>query len=136
MAVNDLVAMLQVADVEKAMAFYRDVLGFELVSPQAVFEQDGVLFWCSMKAGKAQMMLARRDGGAPMAENKQGPGDTIFYIYSDDVMAMHASLKAKAIAVSDPRVTFYQMKEIQLEDPDGHTIWVAQHTDEAPTACE
>ena len=41
----------------------------------------------------------------------------IYYIYPDDLAALHAEWKAKGVAVTDLRVTSYGMKEFELRDP-------------------
>ena len=56
-----------------------------------------------------------------------------FYFYPDNVVALHESLKSRGYTVSDLRVTFYQMKEFEMEDPDGYQLWFGQETDESPT---
>jgi len=49
------------------------------------------------------------------------------------VAVLHASLKARGYEPSDLRVTFYDMKEFELEGPDGCRLWFGRQTAETPT---
>jgi len=49
------------------------------------------------------------------------------------VAVLHASLKARGYEPSDLRVTFYDMKEFELEGPDGGRLWFGRQTAETPT---
>ena len=46
--------LLMVYDMRRSVAFYRDVLGFEVVQ---TWEPDGHLYWAQLKLGGAVMML-------------------------------------------------------------------------------
>lgn len=137
MAMTNLIPMLCVSDVRKSLDFYRDTLGFELESPESKFEHDGVLCWCSIRSGQTQLMLT--SGHALDNDNEQkriGRGSAMFYFYPDDLMALFEALKTKGYEVSETRVTFYRMKEFELRDPDGYTLWFGQPTDEPATDCD
>ena len=60
----------------------------------------------------------------------------MFYFYPEDVVDVHSRLRTKGYRVSDLRVTFYHMKELEQEDPDGYQLWFGRHTEESPTQCE
>jgi len=137
MKLNDLIPMLSASDVEKSLDFYRDILGFELDTPESKFEEDGTLLWCSIRSGDVRMMLtACHTYDADNEDRRVGRGSIVFYYYPDDVMALWQSLKDKGYDVGETRVTFYQNKEFQMQDPVGHTLWFGQHTDKLATDCE
>jgi hypothetical protein len=60
----------------------------------------------------------------------------VFYFNSNNLVALHQEFKSRGVAVTDLRVTVYQMKEFEVRDPDGYWLWFGQETDEPPTVCE
>jgi len=122
--------MLGVADVQRSLDFYADTLGFKETDR---FEHEGTLCWAHVCAGaKNELMLTQME---EIEAGRTGRMQLFLYFYPDDVLTLHSSLRAKAYKVSDLRVTFYQMKEFELEDPDGYQLWFGQYTDEPPN-CE
>src|SRR4029450_3244624 len=114
MALTRLTPMLHVADVERSLAFYRDHLGFSVVSPEG-------------GAGGLAGGPIRRPGDP-------GAGwPVMFYFYPDDVESLHLALGSRGVEVGELCVTFYRMKEFSCLDPDGHMLTFGQETDEPPT---
>jgi len=134
---QQLIPMLCVSDVAASVAFYKDALGFDFVSPQSKFEEAGVLQWCMIQSGDVKLMLTGGEDGADdepdNADRRAGRSQAMLYFYPDDVMPLYASLKAAGRTVTAPRVTFYGMKEIVVEDPDGYTLYFGSPTDEPVT---
>src|SRR4029453_14552822 len=66
MALTRLTPMLHVADVERSLAFYRDHLGFMLVSPEAALREYG---WAHIRRDGVDLMLGGgvRGGALPPA---------------------------------------------------------------------
>ena len=132
MALTRLTPMLHVADVERSLAFYRDHLGFMLVSPEAALREYG---WAHIRRDGVDLMLAGGLEGGPIRR----PGDTgadwpvMFYFYPDDVESLHLALGSRGVEVGELCVTFYRMKEFSCLDPDGHMLTFGQETDEPPT---
>lgn len=122
MQLESLVPMLSVADVEKTLRFYQQALGFEVVHR---YEQDGFLHWALVRSGATELMFARCDVSQSVL-----PFDTkthlVLYFHLDDVDALHTSLKAQEYPVSNLQVTFYQMQEFTLRDPDGYQLCFGQ----------
>jgi len=134
MRVKQLIPMLNVSDIQRSLAFYQDIAGFELISPpETVTEWE----WAHLRANQAQLMLSGSGGPPPVPESpKQEEHENwpvIFYFYPDDVAALHAGLIRQGYRPSPLRVTFYGMKEFDLYDPDGHLLSFGQETDEPPT---
>jgi methylmalonyl-CoA/ethylmalonyl-CoA epimerase len=88
MTVNGLRQVAQhVEDLDRAVAFYRDVVGLEFI---ARFEPPGLAFF---KLGSARLLL---EAGAPSA---------ILYLGVDDVTAATDDLRAKGVTIeSEPHV--------------------------------
>jgi len=127
MALNSLIPMLSVVDLNRTMAFY-DRLGFRVINSFGDDPADPR--WCMLERDKVRLMFNQ-----PPREEMEGlPARArdfqIFYFYPDDVPALHACWKAAGLAVSDPRVTMYGMKEFELRDPDGYWLWFGETTNE------
>ena len=124
--------MLAVADLSRTIGFYTNRLGFRLTSrfgdPPS---------WCMLRRDDVELMF----NAPPRADverdvPRKSKDYQVFYIYPDDVAALHAQLKRDGVAVTDLRVTVYGMKEFELRDPDGYRLWFGQETDDAPTVRE
>jgi methylmalonyl-CoA/ethylmalonyl-CoA epimerase len=79
----------RVEDLDRAVAFYRDVLGLELI---ARFDPPGLAF---LRLGETRLLL---EAGAPSA---------ILYLGVDDVAEATERLRARGVAIeSEPHVIF------------------------------
>jgi catechol 2,3-dioxygenase-like lactoylglutathione lyase family enzyme len=119
--------MLVVADIPRARTFYEGIIGLK---EQSSFTPEGrsAPAWASLRSGRCELMLSC-PGDLPA-----GPASRAqLYLYVDDIEPTLARARAAGIEVRGPFVRFYQMKEIELRDPDGFLVIVAADTDEAPT---
>lgn len=125
MALTRLVPMLHVADIERSLAFYRERVGFTLLSPESAVKE-----WRWV-----DLMLAGGLTGGPIREKGATTEDwpVMFYFYPDDVVGLHETLRKRGVDVGGLCVTFYRMKEFSCLDPDGHMLTFGQETDEPPT---
>jgi uncharacterized glyoxalase superfamily protein PhnB len=127
----DVTPNLVVADVERSLAFYRDVLGFSQVAtvPEAApfafawMQRDNVnVFLNNAESVKEHATLASRSIG--------GTG-TLFIVLeaptvAEGVDAMFASIGGRARVFMPLKDQFYGMREFGIEDPDGYAIFFAQ----------
>jgi glyoxylase I family protein len=116
--------LIQVFDMPTALAFYRDVMGFEVISDAP---DDGRCDWVWLKSGGSQLMLntayeAEDRPSAPDATRLAAHSDTTFYFACDDIDVAIAELRARGVATRGPIVTSYGMKQVYLKDPDGYEI--------------
>ena len=121
LTVRGLVPLLEVFDLPKAVAFYRDVLGFELVAGDE-------LWWCMLKLGETTLMLNtayERDERPPEPEPPRASAhaDTSLYFASPDLDAVYEHLRSKGWPVTAPEVTSYGMRQVSTKDPDGFQIF-------------
>ena len=100
----------QTADMEKAMAFYRDVLGLR---PLGEFRHEGVLSWAEFEAGDACIALHRAEMGPPVGA---------VGISVDDVEATVAELRAKGVKVTFEPLETGTCMIAGIEDEDGNPI--------------
>jgi uncharacterized glyoxalase superfamily protein PhnB len=135
MTLTRLTPMLHVADVDRSLAFYRDNLGFTLVSPESALRDFG---WAHIRRDGVDLMLASGLEGSPLRQPGATSADwpVMFYFYPDDVESLHRALASRGVEVGKLCVTFYRMKEFSCLDPDGHMLTFGQETDEPPTSDE
>jgi uncharacterized glyoxalase superfamily protein PhnB len=128
-----LVPMVLCDDVQDSIEFYTGVLGFTVKSR---LDDVGKTGWAFLEHGRVQLMLASPSGiDDPVKVDGKYP-QAIYYFYPEDVVALRDSIIAGGHAVSDLRVTFYEMKEFDMVDPSGHVLWFGQETDEPITSGE
>lgn len=114
MQMTGLIPMLPVSNLDTSIAFYQQ-LGFR------VEQRRDDWGWAMLRAGECALMLDRSINTQPRA-----PRQSVIYLYLDDLLAFHRLLKGNGIDVPDPDVTFYDMREFRLEDPDGNRLWIGQ----------
>lgn len=123
--------LIQVFDMPTSLAFYRDVMGFDVISDSP---DDGRCDWVWLKSGESELMLntayeAEDRPPAPDPARLVAHADTAFYFGCEDVDAAYADLRARGIAAKEPIVTGYGMKQVSLKDPDGYHICLQQPVD-------
>ena len=122
--VEGLAPLIQVFDMPTSVAFYRDVLGFEVVMQS----QPGDAFdWGLLRLDGAELMLntayeKEHRPPAPDPARIAAHEDTALYVGCRDVDAAFAHLRAKGVDVSPPQIASYGMKQLYVKDPDGYLI--------------
>jgi glyoxylase I family protein len=123
--------LLQVFDMPTSVKFYRDVLGFEVVTTS---NPGGEHFgWALLRLNGVELMLntAYEEDARPPApdpERLAAHEDTCLYFGCPDVDATYANLRARGVAAKEPKVAPYSMKQLYLSDPDGYNLcfqWAA-----------
>jgi uncharacterized glyoxalase superfamily protein PhnB len=117
---------LLVANVERSLAFYVDVLGFErgMTVPDA-----SPFIFASVTSGAVEIFLNDAATGIreypAFAGRRLGATGTL-YIEVEGVDALHDRLQA-AVTIVMPLITqFYGVREFAFEDPDGYVITFAE----------
>jgi catechol 2,3-dioxygenase-like lactoylglutathione lyase family enzyme len=116
--------LLQVFDMPTSLAFYRDVLGFDVVSD---VPQDGRCDWVMLKRHESELMLntAYEADARPAAPDRQriaAHADTALFFDCENVEIAYDYLHQRGVAVNQPIITDYGMKQLYLKDPDGYEI--------------
>ncbi len=110
-----------VADVEKSLAWYRDVLGFHATDR---WEQDGKLAGVEMVAGSVTFMLGQ-DDWKKGRDRVKGEGFRIYCETVQDVDTMAARVKSRGAKLTqEPRDQPWGMRDFSLVDPDGFQITI------------
>ena len=116
--------LLQVFDMPRSLAFYGDLLGFEVVQQSSPGKECD---WAWLKSGNAQLMLNTRYEGAdrppaPDPTRVAAHDDVCLYIDTPNVDAVHTHLRDRGVDVDPPSVAPYGMKQMYFKDPDGYGI--------------
>jgi uncharacterized glyoxalase superfamily protein PhnB len=124
--VRGVCALLQVFDMPASLAFYRDVLGFEVLETSQPGAGDRV-DWCRLKLNQAELMLNTayeelERPAAPEQPRVAAHSDTCLYFGCPDVEGAYAYLSAQGVAADEPKVAPYGMKQLYLRDPDGYYL--------------
>lgn len=125
--VRGLTPLLQVYDMPTSVRFYRDVLGFEVVTTSPTLGEDR-FHWALLRLGNAELMLNtayefdHERPAEPEHARTAAHDDTGLYFGCPDVKAAYEELRAKGVTVKEPSVTGYGMKQLYLRDPDGYAL--------------
>jgi uncharacterized glyoxalase superfamily protein PhnB len=110
-----------VADVEKSLSWYRDVLGFH---PRDRWEQDGKLSGVEMVAGSVTFVL-NQDDWKKGRDRVKGEGFRIYCETVQDVDVLAVRAKAQGAKLTqEPRDQPMGMRDFSLVDPDGFKITI------------
>ena len=106
-------------DVGRAVAFWRDVLGFEPIERT----EDGAV---EVRSGRARIHFGAFDA-APDLSKEGPPGSAIVFFDTDDVAAMHGAITRRGGQPSAlENVNWIKRRVFEVRDPDGHVIWFGQ----------
>lgn len=124
--VEGLTTLIQVFDMPRSVAFYRDVLGFEVVSTSPPRARDD-FDWGLLRLDGVDLMLntAYEESERPAEPNPSrvtAHRDTALFFGCRDVDAAYTYLRAKGVRVKAPTIAPYGMKQLYLTDPDGYEI--------------
>ena len=125
--VRGLTPLLQVYDMPTSVRFYRDTLGFQVVSTSPMLGQDR-FHWALLRLDNAELMLNTAyefDSERPAVPDPArvaAHDDTGLFFACPDVDAAYEELRGKGVPVKAPFVTGYGMKQMYLHDPDGYSL--------------
>jgi catechol 2,3-dioxygenase-like lactoylglutathione lyase family enzyme len=122
-----LTANLVVADVERSLAFYRDVLGFSVTAtvPEAA---PFVFAW--VESGGVSVMLNARAAAEqeyPAFAGRPLGGTLTLFVNVSRIRDAWAALQDRVTVVMAIETKWYGVTEFAFEDPDGYIITFAEH---------
>jgi len=114
----------------ESLAFYRDIIGFEVVAsaPEPTGPGAANLNWVYLRQGGAELMLNTRYDPGDVRPLQRDPvqivahDDTALYIACGDVDVVYEQLRSRRVPMAPPSVAPYGMKQLYLKDPDGFTV--------------
>jgi glyoxylase I family protein len=122
--VRGLVPLLQVFDMPKALAFYRDVIGFTVERSSSPGDDAD---WVLLSLAGFELMLntayeSHARPPAPDSARQAAHGDTALYFGTPDVAGVFEQLRARGAVLEPPSRTGYGFLAISLMDPDGYSL--------------
>lgn len=127
---------LIVADIDRSIAFYRDVLGF---SVQATVPQAAPFVFAWMQRDDIGVFLntvgSVKDDHPELAARPIGGTNTLYIAIEaidaeSGIESLYEAVRARARVVMLPTTQFYGMREFGIEDPDGYVIFLGQRVAE------
>jgi uncharacterized glyoxalase superfamily protein PhnB len=113
---------LTVNDIEKSLAWYRDVMGF-VVGDR--WDHEGKLAGVEMRAGAVSFMLSQDDWKKGRDRTK-GEGVRIYCTTVQDIDTLARQIKARGGPLTqDPRDQPWGTRDFAVVDPDGYKITIA-----------
>lgn len=111
-----------VADTTRSLAFYRDILGFE------IREESGSI---EAVCGPARIQFGEQDYAPGHAGEPRPLGSAMLFFHTNDVSALHATICRRGGAPSEiEKVNWIKMRLFEIRDPDGHILWFGQSYDQ------
>jgi uncharacterized glyoxalase superfamily protein PhnB len=133
MRFSDVTPNLVVSNVERSLAFYRDVLGFSVFT--TVPPETGPFAFAWMKRDDVSVFLNSVESvkaeHAELGAKPIGGTASLFIVLeagaiAEGVDAMFAAIGGRARVLMELKDQFYGMREFAIEDPDGYLIIFAQ----------
>ena len=121
--VRGICPLISVFNMPRSLAFYRDILGFQIVSDSG--NGDGSS-WVWIRLDGADLMLNDQyePGHVPDAappERQKWHHDTCLY-FGADPDAVYEYLNSRGIDLKPPKDAPYGMRQLYLNDPDGYNL--------------
>lgn len=114
-----------VNDLEKSLAWYRDVVGFVV---DERWERDGKLAGVSLQAGRVTFMIGQ-DDWKKGRDRRKGDGFRLYCGTTQNVDALAAKIKARGGTLDEePRDTPWGTRDFSLTDPDGFKLTIGSES--------
>ena len=124
-----------VADVNKSLDFYTDILNFKVIM---AVNEDGEtihsdvkkhkLIWALIEKDEIQIMFQYRESIYPeIPDLKMYQSNfNVFFITADNIEKLYTEIKDKVEVIKEIHETFYGTKEFIIKDPFNTFIFFAQ----------
>jgi lactoylglutathione lyase len=119
---RNLSASLTVKDLEKSLAWYRNVIGFTV---DQRYEREGKLRAVALKAGAVQILIGQDDGARGLDRIK-GEGFSLYITTAQSVDDIAKRIKdAGGTLESEPTDMPWGVRVFRLQDPDGFRLVIS-----------
>jgi glyoxylase I family protein len=134
--VRSMTPLLEVFDMPTSLAFYRDLLGFEVVGRSGPDDNCG---WVLLRLNDIHLMLntAYEDDERPPAPDPsriRAHHDTALFFSCPNVDAAYHYLQERGVRVEPPNNAPYGMRQLYFRDQDGFNLcfqWPVEKTQTA-----
>jgi glyoxylase I family protein len=119
-----LTPLVQVFNMRRSLAFYRDILGFKVIRDSGKGDDSS---WVWLQLDGLNLMLndqyePRSEPDAPPAERIRWHGDTCLYLGCTDIDGVYEYLVSKGLKIDPPNIAPYGMKQLYVSDPDNYNL--------------
>jgi uncharacterized glyoxalase superfamily protein PhnB len=115
-------ASLTVKDLQKSLAWYRDVVGFTV---QQEYVREGEVRSVSLRAGTVGILI-NQDNGAKGWDRVKGEGFSFMITTAQEVDAVAARITAAGGKLeSEPADMPWGVRMFRLKDPDGYSFAIS-----------
>jgi catechol 2,3-dioxygenase-like lactoylglutathione lyase family enzyme len=116
--------LLAAEDPTRTVAFYRDVLGFEVREPR---NDAGPAVAAELTRGPARILVTVGDQAPDSTGRSQPRGSAIIFLETNDVAGLQAEISGRGGNPSPlERANWLKVQFFEIRDPDGHTLWFGQ----------
>jgi len=134
--IHGLTPLIQVFNVPRSLAFYRDTLGFEVFADSGDGDRSS---WVCLRFGDVYLMLNDQyepghEPDAPPPERTRWHQDVCLYFACPDPDGAYEFLRSKGVELDPPQVAHYGMKQLHLTDPDDYQICFQRRAEPGETA--
>ncbi|GAC1656995.1 MAG: hypothetical protein NVS4B3_23180 [Gemmatimonadaceae bacterium] len=114
-------ASLTVKDVRKSLAWYRDVVGFNV---EQEYEREGKLRAVALGAGNARLLIGQ-DDGAKGWERVKGEGFSLQFTTAQNVDDVAARIKELGGTLDSEPTDAWGKRMFRVRDPDGFKLTIS-----------
>jgi uncharacterized glyoxalase superfamily protein PhnB len=117
---------LVVSNVERSMAFYRDVLGFKV---DVTVPDASPYVFASVQSGPVEIFLNAPEPALaeyPAFKDRPIGGTLTLFIDVADIARVYESLKSRVKVTMPIEKKWYGVTEFAFEDPDGYVLTFAE----------
>ena len=120
---RDVSLSLTATDLQRSIAFYRDVLGFMMGDE---WREKGVLSGVELHAGAVTLMLSQ-DDFAKGRDRLKGVGTRFYCSTAQDIDRLASQIKERGgVLDQEPKMTSWGSRVFMISDPDGFKLTVVQ----------
>ena len=119
---------LMVESVNKAIAFYKEVLGFSVVI--SVPGKENELQFAILAKDELSLMLQERNSLTdeyPILNTLKVQPSVSLYIEVDNLDTHYKEIKSKHVVYTELHISFYGAKEFAITDADGYVLTFAEN---------
>ena len=109
--------MLLVSDLERSLAWYRDILGFVVAEE---LRRDGAVVAAQLKAGKVRFLLEQDPD--PTADRPRGNSVRLYCATRQDVNKLAAAIQERGGRIEEAPDDAHGGRDFSILDPDGYAI--------------
>jgi uncharacterized glyoxalase superfamily protein PhnB len=124
-----LTPLVGVFDMTASVRFYRDLLGFQVISasPEVDTREGRFSHWMWLQRGAAQIMLNTQfdSNERPQTADpsrSEAHADTTLYIACEDVDEAYRELTQRGLRADPPKQAGYGLMLFSCKDPDGYNV--------------